>query len=972
MAQQNLNTAIGNISSSPFGEQFYGMIDEVRIWRIARTQAQIAANMNDLPNPTTYSPNLAAYYKFNNNLVNSAGSGFNGTAQGTIAYGPEAPAIQQLSIISVTPGQVTCYGAGNGSVTITASGSGVSYSINGTTYVAGNTFTNLAPGSYTAYIRSAEGCIRSQPFTITQPAQLTRTITAGICTGQSYSFGGTTYNTTGTYTYTQPGTGGCDSTTTLNLTVTPSSGPPPPASHFNTGTNGSGGTLPGGAPDASWTVSTNNINGPFTPAIVMAAAIIPGSYYNSPWPDCKWISHNAAGTDNGSNQAYYYRTDFTLPCFNSCGESYLDDGVFCLNLDFFADNSVYEIFVNGVPQSPHIPGIPVADPYNHIGFQLAGMVSASLCSDWRPGNNTLIIEIRSGGGFAGFLAQTSINPPPAVATDTVDAEICSGQTYAFGGNSYNTTGRYTVTFHTVNGCDSLVTLDLLVKPIPATPAVTSNSPVCEGQTLQLNTPAAASAVYAWSGPSAWTSSAQNPARTGALPAMSGTYTLSVTVNGCTSAPGSASVTVNPLPATPAVQANTPLCEGQTLLLSGNGGVGVQYHWTGPDSWTSTVQNAQRTGITPAQSGTYTLYTTLSGCTSATAQQPVTVHPKPTVSYTGALTFCGTDVSLSATAGVPAPDNIASVNWYSGGSQIGSGTTAAFNFSSAHPTTQVTVTGVALSNRGCGDTDAVNLTLYARPEAHFEWEDLCDGSHIQFTDDSGWDGTPAPGATYTHAWDFGDGQSGSGASPNHAYADTGTYAVTLTAGSSESTCTDQVTLPVTVHPQIQVTLTITPPACGQSVSLQALAAPYAGVSGTSWSLGDGNTSADTALTHTYQQPGLYQLTFTVNTNHQCTFTGTGQVEVKPSPTLSTVPLPNIITPNGDNVNNALILDDLFADCVEYEMKIMGRWGNLVYTQRKGSEPFAGKGMFGSMVTPGVYFYVIKSGTEEKTGTITVNY
>ena len=98
-----------------------------------------------------------------------------------------------------------------------------------------------------------------------------------------------------------------------------------------------------------------------------------------------------------------------------------------------------------------------------------------------------------------------------------------------------------------------------------------------------------------------------------------------------------------------------------------------------------------------------------------------------------------------------------------------------------------------------------------------------------------------------------------------------------------------------------------------------------------------------------------------------------MQIQPVPTISTVKLPNIITPNGDQVNDAYILDDLFADCVEYELKIMNRWGSLIYTQHKGDAPFAGKGMFdGQTVSAGVYFFVIKSGDEEKTGTITVSY
>lgn len=969
LVTNNLNTAIGNISSAPNAEQFIGRIDEVRVWNTARTQAQIIANMNDLPNPTL-EPNLRAYYKFTNNLLNSQGNAtFNGSAVGTIAYGPEPPLIAQLSILSVVPTNVTCFNANNGSVVITASGGGVQYSINGTTYVASNTFNNLAAGNYTAYIRSPEGCVVTQPFVITQPAQLVSTTNATICSNQTYTFNGTSYNTAGTYTAVNPGSTGCDSTATLNLTVISASGPPPPASQFNTGTNGAGGTLPGGSNDASWRVATGNINGPYTPAIVMNP--VPGAYYSSPWPDCEWISHMATGS-HGGNVNYFYRVDFALPCFNNCGQSYNDDGVFCLNLDFFADNSIQEVYVNGVAQSAQIPGVPSANPYGASGFTLGNMVSASLCTDWQAGNNTLIVEVRSGAPFAGFLAQTSINPP--ALSDTVHADICAGQSYAFGGNSYNTTGNFTVNFQTVAGCDSLVTLDLLVKPLPAQPSPTSNSPVCVGGTIQLNTANVNQATYAWSGPNSWSATTQNATLSNAAVTMSGAYGVTVTVNGCTSPAGSVNVLVNLIPDTPTVNIAEPVCEGQSLIMNGFGGAGAQYHWSGPLNWSSTAQNPQVNNVSSVQAGDYSLYVVVNGCTSATVTENVDINAKPTIQYNGSTSFCGTEATLTAVAAVAEPANINSYNWYVPGNptSIGGGSTLYHDFSALNPTVQQTVIVVTESSDGCKDTTGANITLYAKPNTTFTWEDLCNGSNVQFNDDSNWDGNPSPGNTFTFNWNFGDSQTDSISDPNHAYNTPGNYTVTLITGSTESGCSDTAVIDITLHPVPLIALTAIPEECGQSVQLHAGVNPYSLASGVNWDLGDGNTSADTSLIHTYQQAGTYNLTFTVNTAHNCTFTGTSMVTVKPSPSINTVPIPNIITPDGDGLNETLVLDGLFDDCLEYEMKIMNRWGNLIYTQHKGQAPFDGKGMFGKLVSPGVYFYVIKSQTEEQSGTITVTY
>src|SRR5699024_9057836 len=135
--------------------------------------------------------------------------------------------------------------------------------------------------------------------------------------------------------------------------------------------NGVGGTLPPGSNDLNWEKS-DALYGTYTPAIVMANP--PGNYINSPWPDCAWIAHQKSRRHSG-NKSFFYKIEFELPCTDLCGESYDLDSTYCLNLDFFSDNSVYEIYVNGVPQSPHIASIPVANPYTYTGFQNSSATS---------------------------------------------------------------------------------------------------------------------------------------------------------------------------------------------------------------------------------------------------------------------------------------------------------------------------------------------------------------------------------------------------------------------------------------------------------------------------------------------------------------------------------------------------------------------------------------------------------------------
>jgi gliding motility-associated-like protein len=79
----NWQTTIGDYAvNNPVGTNFLGYINEVRIWNVARTQAQIQTYMNtSLPNPATQT-GLQAYYTFEN-LVNKQGNQlWNGTLNG--------------------------------------------------------------------------------------------------------------------------------------------------------------------------------------------------------------------------------------------------------------------------------------------------------------------------------------------------------------------------------------------------------------------------------------------------------------------------------------------------------------------------------------------------------------------------------------------------------------------------------------------------------------------------------------------------------------------------------------------------------------------------------------------------------------------------------------------------------------------------------------------------------------------------
>lgn len=91
MIQNDLPTAIGYASTLNGPENHIGYINEVRIWSVARTQAEIRANMNtSLPNPTTQT-GLKAYYTFDNLLNKQGSAAYNGTLVGSASINQTNP-----------------------------------------------------------------------------------------------------------------------------------------------------------------------------------------------------------------------------------------------------------------------------------------------------------------------------------------------------------------------------------------------------------------------------------------------------------------------------------------------------------------------------------------------------------------------------------------------------------------------------------------------------------------------------------------------------------------------------------------------------------------------------------------------------------------------------------------------------------------------------------------------------------------
>ncbi len=388
----------------------------------------------------------------------------------------------------------------------------------------------------------------------------------------------------------------------------------------------------------------------------------------------------------------------------------------------------------------------------------------------------------------------SFTNPPASGTLTIssscggtnqvfNAPFVSPMAYALNGIASNGAAcTVTAVFSAAAGCTLTQNYTAPASCLPCPVTAGNNGPICEGQTLNLTATNLAGATYSWTGPGGFASALQNPTIPGATPAMSGTYTVTITVNTpafCTSS-STTLVTINP---NPVVVVNSPTtCSGVGVTLTANGA--TSYSWAPGGQITNTISVS-------GTSATYTVTGTTNGC-SSTAIATVTTYPPPVVNIVSNVTSGCNPLLVTFTADTVGNAG-ATYTWNYGdgtsGTNVGYNPTHFYNTVGCH-----TVTLTASFGSGCTTTDSVPcmITVYPQPDANFFMSsneaDILNPT-INFFDAS----------TYSSIWlwNFGDSTSSILQNPMHTFPDVGTYPVTLYA-SNINGCIDSVTYYVIIN------------------------------------------------------------------------------------------------------------------------------------------------------------------------------
>ncbi|MES2701649.1 MAG: PKD domain-containing protein [Bacteroidota bacterium] len=446
-----------------------------------------------------------------------------------------------------------------------------------------------------------------------------------------------------------------------------------------------------------------------------------------------------------------------------------------------------QLVLNGVPRPVVAPPAPNFDTFNTCDY---------------PGLSVLPVDIRFGSDKSWSWSKWTWSPGVGLASTT-------GVTNTINISSLPGTTTYTITgTDSATGMASCNTKVFYLTVIPCNLAA-NNSP-CEGDTLKLwMNGDSVGATYKWYGPMPSTTIFATTRTWSKFPAAlsdSGLYFVIKTFGGVSDT-DSTRVVIHPKPILN-VTSNMPMCApiAPNLNLSVTPFTpGETFSWTGPNSFTSTLQFPSIVPFALIDTGTYTVIgTTAFGCKDTGS---TFVYPGTVAGYTYVIHH-GCDEDTVIFANTSTNGNVFTWN-FSDGTPLVTTTTLApvTHIFAEHKPYNVTITS---ANVRCTDNHAETVNTSHTVTADFSANNdtICIAPDVDATTmvdlSTATVAWPAPGGGLVTAWDwdFGDGSAHDfTAGPVHTYTAPGIYPVTLTVTDSIGCQDSKMRTVVVVEPTI---------------------------------------------------------------------------------------------------------------------------------------------------------------------------
>ena len=331
--------------------------------------------------------------------------------------------------------------------------------------VNGSTYTQS--GNYVAILEDAavNGCDSMITLVVTINNSIHNTESVTAC--DSYTWNGTPYTTSGTYTYAYNATNGCPSVDTLNLTVNNSTTGSENVTACNYYLwNGNAYTQSGtytstltGANGCDSVATLNLTIGTVAQSTVTATSCNAYTWNGNTYTQSGAYTHTFTGTAGCDSVVTLLLTISqamsTTLAVTAC-DSYTWNGV------TYANSGNYSNTYSSTNGCDSIVTLALT-----INNSTASTVNATACDSytWRNGQtytastNTPTTTIVNAAGCDSVITlHLTINNS---TTNTINATACDS--YTWNNTNYTTSGNYTQTYPAANGCDSTVTLNLTIQ-----------------------------------------------------------------------------------------------------------------------------------------------------------------------------------------------------------------------------------------------------------------------------------------------------------------------------------------------------------------------------------------------------------------------------------------------------------------------------------------------------------------------------
>ena len=387
------------------------------------------------------------------------------------------------------------------------------------------------------------------------------------------------------------------------------------------------------------------------------------------------------------------------------------------------------------------------------------------------------------------------------------------------------------------------------------------------------------------------------------------------------------ITINEIVVTPPTLANTSFCTGTSVSVDAGSGF-TTYNWI-PSGGNAQIGNFN-------QAGNYAVIVSSGVCSDTSNFITITALQTPSPQILGDLSYCNSDSTV-----LTANTTYDSYLW------------TPSNLTTSSITAGAGTITLTVDSNGCSATTSVVVT---RPQASPQIaipSFVCPGNSILVT---------ATGGSFdSYLWSNGDTTSTTTAS-------SGPISLTVT----QNGCSFSTSGTVQTFASPTADFTISPEKSAQpNADITFTNASSSSATGWSWNFdatGIGSTSAEATgegpFDWIYDLQGTYTITLTVVDANGCESSTSQDYLI-----VSDIIVPNVITPNGDNLNDLLVFQNLDPSTFTNKLEVFNRWGLKVHSETNYKNDWDG-----GVLSDGTYFYILEvdfnTGKETYKGSINI--